>query len=141
MATDTRAEQYNATLEFVYDKDTKKKHYIHPMQSKDYLKVQELFKKINIEYIIDNYPSPLLDDQGNIVLNEDGEEIIDIEAFSAMQELLEIALHEPWEVTDSWITIRQIEEVLHMFQGLSGLLVKKREVEAMILTSGLSVQA
>lgn len=141
MATDTRTEAYLATLEYVYDNDTKKKHYVHPMQSRDYIKVQELFKKINIEYIIGNYPAPLTDSNGNSVLSEDGEEIIDTEAFDAMKEILEIALREPWEVTDSWITIRQIEEVLHMFQGLSGLLVKKREVEAMILTSGFSVQA
>jgi len=141
MATDTRTEEYLGTLEYVLDKDTKKKHYVHAMLSRDYLKVQELFKKINIEYIISNYPSPLLDEQGNLMLNEDGEEIMDTEAFNAMQELLEIALKEPWETTDSWITIRQIEEVLHMFQGLSGLLVKKRKVEEKILTSGFSVQA
>jgi hypothetical protein len=141
MATDTRTESYLKTLEFVYDKDTKKKHYVHPMLSNRYIEVQDLFKKINIEYIIGNYPHPLMDAQMNLILSEDGEEIIDIEAFTAMQELLEITLNEPWEVTNTWITIRQIEEVLSMFQCVSGLLIKKRELEMAILTSGFSVQA
>jgi len=141
MATDTRTEEYLGTLEYVLDKDTKKKHYVYAMESRDYLKVQALFKKIDVEYIIANYPCPLLDDDGNLALSEAGEEIMSTEKFDAMQELLEIALKEPWNITESWITIRQIEEVLHMFQGLSGLLVKKRRLEQEILTSGFSVQA
>ena len=141
MASDTRKEAYLATLEFVYDTDTHKKHYVYPMKSKEYLRVQELFTKVNTEYIIANYPHSLIDDDGNLVLNEDGEEITDIEAFEAMKEILELALNEPWKTTESWITIRQIEEVLAMFQGVSGLLVKKRKLEEAILTSGFSVQA
>ena len=141
MATDTRTQEYLGTLEYVLDKDTKKKHYVYPMESKLYFEVQDFFKKIDIEYIIANYPAPLTDEHGNLELSEDGEVIMNTESFEAMQRLLEIALKEPWDTTEQWITIRQIEEVLHMFQGLSGLLVKKRHLEQEILTSGFSVQA
>lgn len=136
MATTSRKETFLQSLEFIYDSsENPRKHYIHPMISKDLVKVQELFAKINDEYIVFNYPHPKADDNGNLVLNEDGEEIIETEAFEAMTELLEIALKESWEVTETWISVRQIQEVLAAFQGISGLLRKKREMEAMILTS------
>jgi len=140
VATDSRTEEYKGTLEYVLDKDTKNKHYVHPMVSKDYAKVQTLFTKINIEHIIDNYPSVTLDSDGNIVTNESGEEIIDTTKYEAMQELLEYALQEPWKITETWITVRQIEEVIFMFQGVSGLLVKKREMQRELLNFGFSVQ-
>jgi hypothetical protein len=141
MATDTRKQALLETMEFVYDSATQKKHYIHPMISKDIEKVTELFSKINDEYIILNYPHSKVDDAGNLVLTEDEEEIEDVEAFDAMKEILEIALEEPWESIDAWISIRQIEEVLAMFRGLSGLLKKKRELEKQILNSTSSVPA
>ena len=141
MATSSRKEAFLQTLEFIYDSsENPKKHYIHPMISKDLIKVQELFAKFNDEYIIYNYPHPRVDDQGNLVLNEDGEEIIETEAFEAMAEVIEIALEEPWEVAEQWISLRQIQEVLAAFRGISGLLRKKREMEAMILSTSVCSQ-
>ena len=133
---DTKRAAYLDTLEYILDEQGKK-HYVSPMKVKDRDKVQELFSKINDEYIIMNLPAPLLDNKGNLVLDDDGNEITNVEPYIAMMELLELALHDP--KVEDWIDIAQISDALAMYRKLSQL-KKKLETEMTTLTGIPSLQ-
>lgn len=131
MATTVKQQAFLATLEYVLDGE--RKHFVHPMKLKHLSKIQELFTHFNDDLIILNMPTVLADDQGIPVLSEEGEEIIDDSAYSAMMEVLELALNDTKENIESWIGIGQIEEVLAKYRRVSGLLDKKKQMEAQIL--------
>ena len=135
MTTSVRREAFLATLEYILNGE--RKRYVYPMKLKHLELVQELFSKFNDDIIILNFPSPLLDEHGNPMLSEEGEEIIDDTAYIAMMEVLELALNDTKENIESWIDIGQIEEVLAKYRRVSGLLERKKQMEAQILTGGL----
>lgn len=131
---DSKQLAYLETLDYVLDEQGKK-HYVYPMKIKksEREKVVELFSKINDEYIIMNLPTPLMDDEGNLILDDDGHEIINVERYEAMMGLLEMALHDKQRNIEKWIDIAQIANVLAMYRQLSQL-KKKLETEMKMLT-------
>ena len=131
---DSKQLAYLETLDYVLDEQGKK-HYVYPMKIKksEREKVVELFSKINDEYIIMNLPAPLMDDEGNLILDDDGHEIINVERYEAMMGLLEMALHDKQRNIEKWIDIAQIANVLAMYRQLSQL-KKKLETEMKMLT-------
>lgn len=138
MATNTRREAFLATLEYTLDEQGKK-HYIYPMKLKNIGLVQELFTKFNDEFPILNLPTPLLDEEGKVVLSEDDEEIMDTTAYDAMMEVLELALMEDTQSIESWIDLQQIEDILAKYRRVSGLLKKKMEMESQMALLGTSL--
>lgn len=135
MATNTRREAFLATLEYALDEQGKK-HYIYPMKLKHTGSVQELFSRFNDEFPILNLPTPLLDEEGKVVLSEAGEEIMDTTAYDAMMEVLELALLEDTQSIESWIDLQQIEDILAKYRRVSGLLKKKKEMESQMALLG-----
>ena len=136
MATNTRKEAFLATLEYTLDSEGTK-HFIHPMRLRDLQRVQELFSQFNDDIIILNMPSALIDDKGNLVLSETGEEIIDDTAYLAMMEVLELALDDTKENIEAWVSIGQIEDILAKYRRVSGLLERKKQMEAQIIQTGM----
>jgi hypothetical protein len=134
MATDTRKEAFLAKLEYILDTGFKK-HYIYPMRIKNLLLVTELYSKINSEYTIFNMPYPLNDEQGNPLLNEDGEIIMENSAYEAQSELLEIALNDTYENISKWIDVQMIQDILDSFKGLSKL-KKQIAMESKVIPPG-----
>ena len=135
---DSKELSYRETLEYILD-EKGVKHYIYPMKIKksEREKVVELFSKINDEYIIMNLPAPLTDDNGNPVLDDDGNTITNVEPYEAMMELLELALHDTKRNIEKWIDIRQISTILASYRELSQL-KKKLETDLTKLT-GISL--
>jgi hypothetical protein len=131
MATTAKREAFLAKLEYIIDEEGNK-HHIYPMKIKHLELVTELFSKINDEYIVLNMPSPLTDEQGKPVLNDDGEVIIDTTAYDAQSELLEIALNDDYENILEWLDIRMIQDILDSYRGLS-MLKKKIAMESKVL--------
>lgn len=131
MATTVKQQAFLATLEYILDGE--RKRYVYPMKLRDLEKVQELFSHFNDDLIITNMPSILTDNQGVPKLSEDGEEIIDDTAYSAMMQVLELALNDTKENIESYIDIGQIEEVLAKYRRVSGLLDKKKQMEMQVL--------
>jgi|WetSurMetagenome_2_1015567.scaffolds.fasta_scaffold318778_2 hypothetical protein len=129
---DTRTKERLDSLEYVLD-NTMKKHCIYPMKLKDRTKVATLFSKVNDEYPILNLPRPLEDDNGKLVLDEDGETIENIEPFEAMKELLELALADTWDHIEPWIDLGHISAILAAYRKLSGL-KKKLDAQMAMLT-------
>ena len=120
MATDTKREAFIAKLEYVTDEEGKK-HYIYPLKIKDLGLATELFSKINDEYVVLNMPSPLTDEQGNPILNDDDEVIIDTTAYDAQAELLELALRDTYANISEWLDIKMIQDILDAYRNLSML--------------------
>lgn len=125
---DIKREKYLQTLEYILDSEGKK-HYIFAMKLKHKELVGELFSKIDDVFITANLPAPLVDEKGQLVLNDNDEEIINTEPYDAMMELLELALGESRESLESWIDIQQIEDVLYNYRRLSGLKKKLMELQ------------
>lgn len=104
-------------------------YQIYPMKLKDYAKVDRLFRKINETTLYLNAPSPMLDEQGNIVLNKDGKPKYDYVAYNAMLELFEMALRLPRKKIEQVVDVSNGVEILDTFRGVSGL--KKKITEMM----------
>ena len=129
---DTKEKERKDTLEYVLDNELHK-HYIYPMKLGQRNEVAALFAKINDEYPILNFPQPLLDNTGKVVLDDDGKEIENIEPYESMMHLLELALHDTQENIESWIDLGHISMILAAYRGLSRL-KKKMEVQMKDLT-------
>jgi hypothetical protein len=117
---DSKKSAYLQTLEYILD-ESGKKHYIYPMKTSHLYLVQELFGKIDDEYIIMNLPYERA--------NEDGEQILDTERYDAMFELLEMALQEKRAEIDKWIDIKQIADVFAAYRCVSQLKKKVKLLE------------
>jgi hypothetical protein len=132
MAVTKAQDEFTRRHEFVLDEDGKK-HYIFPMKIRDKDIVRELFSKIDDVYVINNFPETLKDEYGKPVLTEDGQEVVDDEAWISMWLLLEMALSDIQENIEKWIDVKQMSEVLAAYCDASGL-KKKLEMQLGILT-------
>ena len=123
MIIDSKKSAYLSKLEFILD-ESGKKHYVYPMKLKDLYEVQELFSKINDEFVILNLPTEETNDDGEVILNT--------EKYDVMWELLELALHDTKDNIEQWIDLLQVSEVLAMYRNVSQLKKKLNQMESEI---------
>ncbi len=115
-----REKERQDRLEYITD-DNGKRHFIYPMKLKDINRVTALFDKINDTYPILNLPMGAVDANGEPILDEDGNQVIDDEPYMAMKELCEMALHDTWENIEQWLDIGMVSDLLYSFRDMSSL--------------------
>ena len=109
-----------------------KEYRVYPMKLKDYHRVDRLFSKINDQYLFLNLPAAMTDKDGKPLLDAKGNPKIDYNAFNAMLDLFELALHIPRKEIMEIIDLESGVEVLDVFRGISGLKKKMMEQLAKI---------
>lgn len=122
----TREKERQDSLEYIVD-DNGKRHFIFPMKLKDRKLVQDLFGKVNDEFPILNMPLQALDENGVPMVDDDGNPIMNEEPYEAMVQLLELALHEKHESFEEWLDIGMVAKIFDGFRDMSGL--KKKMME------------
>ena len=113
-----------------------KEYRIYPMKLKDYPRVDRLFSKIDDMYLFLNLPTIREDKDGNPMLNDKGQPMLNFTAYNAMCELFELALHIDRKRVMEIVDVSNGVEILDKFRGISGL-KKKIQTDLMKQTAGL----
>ena len=98
-----------------------KEYRIYPMKLKDYPRVDRLFSKIDDMYLFLNLPTIREDKDGNPMLNDKGQPMLNFTAYNAMCELFELALHIDRKRVMEIVDVSNGVEILDKFRGISGL--------------------
>lgn len=113
-----------------------KEYRIYPMKLKDYPKVDRLFSKIDDMYLFLNLPTIREDKDGNPMLNDKGQPMLNFTAYNAMCELFELALKIDRKRVMEIVDVSNGVEILDKFRGISGL-KKKIQTDLAKQTAGL----
>lgn len=113
-----------------------KEYRIYPMKLKDYPKVDRLFSKIDDMYLFLNLPTIREDKDGNPMLNDKGQPMLNFTAYNAMCELFELALKVDRKRVMEIVDVSNGVEILDKFRGISGL-KKKIQTDLAKQTAGL----
>lgn len=113
-----------------------KEYRIYPMKLKDYPRVDRLFSKIDDMYLFLNLPTIREDKDGNPMLNDKGQPMLNFTAYNAMCELFELALKVDRKRVMEIVDVSNGVEILDKFRGISGL-KKKIQTDLAKQTAGL----
>ena len=113
-----------------------KEYRIYPMKLKDYPRVDRLFSKIDDMYLFLNLPTIREDKDGNPMLNDKGQSMLNFTAYNAMCELFEMALKIDRKRVMEIVDVSNGVEILDKFRGISGL-KKKIQTDLAKQTAGL----
>ena len=98
-----------------------REYRIYPMKLKDYPRVDRLFSKIDDMYLFLNLPTIREDKDGNPMLNDKGQPMLNFTAYNAMCELFEMALKIDRKRVMEIVDVSNGVEILDKFRGISGL--------------------
>lgn len=105
-----------------------KEYRIYPMLLKDYSRVERLLSKMNDQYLYLNLPQPMVDENGNEIVDGNGKMKYDYRAFNAMCELFELALRLPRKEVLNAIDLDNGVQLLEEYLMISGLKKKMMEM-------------